>query len=199
MGDVGLAAMHRKARMPLWQNGALFHVANRYPRKHHAPKVDRLAGILKRGLVAPARCPDGLVRSDLNLLVTGCSVAYDQLVFLHSFGSASHIYTICERGRFAVFVDSTLPVLTPEDMGLDWVVLCQDEVYVRDGIAAGKVVSVAVHPEDADAVMRELSGEFQRLGIPLCDYDGTILWPPAGGGTTSAKRRHRGKRRAPLD
>jgi hypothetical protein len=167
-----------KKRQTLWQTGALFHATRRYPRKPDAPRVDRLAGILQRGLVAPACCPDGLVRSDLNLTVTGCGVPYESLIFLHRFGPVSFIYTICEPGRFAVFIDPALPVLTEDDMGPHWPVLCQDEVYVRHGVAAEKLTGVAVHPADADAILRDLLGEFQRLAIPMCDYAGNVLWAP---------------------
>ena len=84
---------------------------------------------------------------------------------------------LCEPGRFAVFVDPALPVLSPEDMGDHWVVLCQDEVYVRDGIAPKHLTALAIHPADADAILRELGGELQRLGLPLYDYDGNLLGP----------------------
>ncbi len=164
------------AKHVLWHTGCLFHVTSRYPRKRNAPRVDRLAGILQRGLVAPASCPHGLVVSDLSIVVTGMGVPYDRLVFLHQFGELSPIYTICNPGRFAVFVDPALPVLTQAAMGSNWVVLCQDEVYVRDGVVAQRLTAVAVHPADADAILGELQGEFQRLGIPLCDYDGNVLW-----------------------
>jgi hypothetical protein len=162
----------------LWQYGALFHVSTRYPRKHNVPKVDRLAGILRSGLVAPAQCQDGSVRSDLHVVVTGCRVPYDSVIFLHRFGFQSHLYTICDRGRFAVFVDPDIPVLTPEDMGPNWAVLCQDEVYVPDRIALEKLIGIAVHPADADSILSELLAEFRRLQIPLCDYDGNVLWAP---------------------
>lgn len=107
----------RKKLRRLWQAGDLFHVASRYPRQPNAPKVDRLAGILKSGLIAPARCQDGSVRSDLHIVVTGCCVPYDSLIFLHLFGRRSYLYTICDPGRFAVFVDPKLPVMKPEAMG----------------------------------------------------------------------------------
>jgi hypothetical protein len=162
----------------LWQSGNLFHVTRRQPRKPKGPPVDRLAGIMRMGLVAPAHCQDGSVRSDLNLMVTGCKVPYDSLVFLHRFGPVSYIYTICEPGRFAVFVDPALAVLTPEAMGADWVELCQDEVYVHERVAPERLTGVAVHPADASRVMDELLADFRRLAIPLYDYDGTVLWPP---------------------
>ena len=40
----------------LWQTGALFHATTRYPRKKSAPRTDRLAGILRKGILAPAHC-----------------------------------------------------------------------------------------------------------------------------------------------
>jgi hypothetical protein len=161
----------------LWQLGDLFHVSTRYPRRPDAPRIDRLAGILKRGLVAPAHCRDGLVRSELHLMVTGCSVPYNSLVFLHRFIDLSYIYTLCEPGRFSVFLEPTIPVLTPDAMGPHWVELCQDEVYVRDCVGPEKMIGVAVHPADADSVLQEFLGDFQRLQIPLYDYDGNVLWP----------------------
>jgi hypothetical protein len=169
-----------KAQRPSpWHTGALFHVATRYPRRRRAARVDRLAGILRNGLLAPASCPDGSVCSDLRLVVTGTPVPYDSLVFLHRFGPESYLYTLDEPGRFSVFVDPALPVMTPETMGAHWVVLCLDEVYVRDRIAPEDLTGIAVHPADADSVLRDLIADFRRLGIPLYGYDGNVLWEPA--------------------
>jgi hypothetical protein len=168
----------KEQRPSLWHLGALFHVTTRYPRKRRAGRVDRLAGILRNGLLAPASCPDGSVCSDLQLVVTGTPVPYDSLVFLHRFGPESFIYTIDDPGRFSVFVDPAIPVLTPEAMGANWVMLCQDEVYVRDRVAPQHLTGVAVHPEDADSVVGDFIADFRRLGIPLYDYDGNVLWEP---------------------
>jgi hypothetical protein len=134
--------------------------------------------MLRNGVLAPAYCPDGSVCSDLQLVVTGTAVPYDSLVFLHRFGPQSFLYTLGGPGRFSVFVDPTLPVLTPEAMGAGWVVLCQDEVYVRGRIAPEDLTGVAVHHADADSVVGDLIGDFRRLGIPLYDYDGNVLWEP---------------------
>jgi hypothetical protein len=163
----------------LWHTGALFHVSARYPRNPRAARVDRLAGILRKGLLAPASCQDGSVRSDLHLVVTGCAVPYESLVFLHRFGPESYIYTLDAPGRFAVFVDPAIAVLTQDAMGTNWVVLCQDEVYVRDRIGTEHLIRVAVHPADAEPVRRDFLADFQRLGISLYDYDGNVLWQPA--------------------
>ena len=62
----------------LWQPGALFHVASRYPRRAEAKRVDRLAGILRSGLIAPAHAPE--VCSDLHLEVRGTEIPYDSLI-----------------------------------------------------------------------------------------------------------------------
>jgi hypothetical protein len=105
-------------------------------------------------------------------------VPYDSLVFLHRFGPLSYLYTICEPGRFAVFIKPDIPVRTPGEMGPHWVELCQDEVYVPDGIGVDKLIGVAIHPADADSVLTELIDEFRRLELPLYDYDGSVLWPP---------------------
>ena len=141
-------------------------------------RVDRLAGILRNGLLSPGACQDGSVGSDLNLVVTGTAVPYNRLVFLHRFGPESYIYTVDEPGRFAVFVDPAFRVLTQEAMGANWVVLCQDEVYVQDRIAPEHLIHVAVHSADAESVRSELMGDFRRLGIPLHDFDGNVLWQP---------------------
>jgi hypothetical protein len=169
----------KEQRPSPWDPGALFHVSTRYSRKPHAAGVDRLAGILRNGLLAPAYCPDGSVCSDLHLVVTGTAVPYDSLVFLHRFGPQSFLYTFGGPGRFSVFVDPAIPVLTPEAMGAGWVVLCQDEVYVRGCIAPEDLTGVAVHHADADSVVGDLIADFRRLSIPLYDYDGNVLWEPA--------------------
>jgi hypothetical protein len=168
-----------KSRTALWHSGDLFHVSTRYPRNPRGAGVDRLAGILRNGLLAPAACQDGSVRSDLHLVVTGTAVPYDRLVFLHRFGPQSYIYTLNGRGRFAVFVDPAILVLTPEAMGANWAVLCQDEVYVLDRIAPEHLLGVAVHSADAESIRSDLTADFQRLGIPLYDFDGNVLWHPA--------------------
>jgi hypothetical protein len=165
-------------RPSLWRTGSLFHAFMRYPRDPTLPRVDRLAGILREGLIAPAHCRDGSVRSDLRLVVTGTEVPYDSLVFLHRFGPQSFIYTLGGPGRFMVFVNPALPVLTPEAMGDHWVVLCQDEVYVRERVAPEHLIGVAMHRADADSVMSDLLADFRRLRIPLHDYSGEILWEP---------------------
>jgi hypothetical protein len=162
----------------MWRTGDLFHAASRFPRRRDVPKVDRLAGILQSGLIAPARCPDGLVCSDLRIIVTGYDVPYDSLIFLHRVGPQSYFYIPCEPGRFAVLVDPRLPVLTPGDMGANWLLLCMDEVYVRDRIAVERIIGVAVHPAEADAVLEQFRAEFRRLAIPLYDFEGTVRWPP---------------------
>ena len=165
----------------LWQYGDLFHASARYPRKPKAKRVDRLAGILASGLLAPAQCRDGSVFSDLNITFTGSSVPYDSLVFLHRFSTLSYIYIPCEPGRFAVMVDPGIPVLTPESLAPNWVLLCQDEVYARDSVALEKLIGVAVHAADADAVLSEFIEDFRRLEIPLYDFEGTVMWPVLAG------------------
>src|SRR5262245_43507281 len=92
--DGRLGNRARNARLSLWQSGALFHAFARYPRNPGVPRADRLAGILRNGLLAPASCPDGSVRSDLHLVVTGTDMPYDSLVFLHRVGPQSWIYTM---------------------------------------------------------------------------------------------------------
>src|SRR5262245_26177555 len=103
--------MSDKAASP-WQMGALFHNFKRYPRKEGAPRVDRLAAILRNGILAPASCTDGSVCSDLNITVTGISVPYESIVFLHLFREVSWLYTMSEPGAFTVFVRPDFPVLT---------------------------------------------------------------------------------------
>jgi hypothetical protein len=161
-----------------WQDGALFHSASRYPRRADAKRVDRLALILRKGLIAPACCEDGSVCSDLRITVTGTDVPYDSLVFLHRFGPHSSLYTWGEPGRFMVFVDPAVPVLTPADMGARWVILCQDEVYVRDRIAPERLIGISVHAADASAILRDLQPDFECLRIPLCTFEGDVVWQP---------------------
>ena|SRR5438105_4973602 len=161
----------------LWKEGDLFHATYRYPRKHDVARIDRLAGILQRGLIAPACCSQGLVCSDLNIVATGFDFAYDSLVFLHRFGSRSWLYTVQQPGRFVVFVDPAVPVLTQQAMGKNWVVLCGDEVYVEDRIEPEQLIGLAVHPADADSVLSEFLNDLRRLALPMYDYEGNVLWP----------------------
>jgi hypothetical protein len=161
----------------LWQRGDLFHNSWRYPRKDGVPKIDRLARILQRGIVAPGACNDGSVFSDLNLVVAGSSVPYDSLVFLHRFDDRSWLYAISEPGRFTVFVDATLEVLTPADMGKHWAILSRDEVYVRHYVAVDKLIGLVVHPADADRVLADFQADFERLNMPVFLGDGTPVWP----------------------
>jgi len=167
----------RKRVSRIWRQGSLFHNFWRYPRNPAAPRIDRLAGILKQGIVAPASCRDGSVRSDLHIVMNGASIAYDRIVFLHKFGPRSGLYTMSEPGRLTAFVDPALTVLTPQDMGRRWVILCQDEVYVREQVAVEHLTGIAVHPADAPSVLAEFLEDFQRVGIPLYLHDGTGVWP----------------------
>lgn len=169
----------RKRLRDLWQAGDLFHVFSRYPRRRGAKKVDRLAGILNNGLLAPASCKDGSVVCDLQIVVTGSSVPYDSVIFLHRFGPDSSIYTMIDPGRIVIFVDPTTPFSTPEDMGPYWAILSGDEVYVQDRIAVERLIGFAVHSADADSVLEKHRSDFERLGIPLYLVDGTAVWPTA--------------------
>jgi hypothetical protein len=176
--DRGPKSLSAKDFQSLWHLGALFHVSSRHPRKRNAAKIDRLASILSNGLLAPASCPDGSVCSDLNIVVTGSAIPYDHLVFLHRFGPESAIYTMCDPGRFMVFVDPAIPSLTPESMGQNWCVLCQDEVYVKDRVPVESLIGVIVHPVDADSVMNDCLADLRRAAIPLYDSEGRVLWQP---------------------
>ena len=168
----------RPVKHKVWRDGALFHNVSRYPRRPDVRHSDRLAGILKNGLVAPGLCKDGSVSSDLRLTVTGTAIPYTSLVFLHRYGPQSSIYTIYEPGRFVVFVDPSIPVITQEEMGEPWPILCMDEVYVRERVTIEQITGIAVHEADADAVRTQFAAEFERLGITLYLLNGTVLWPP---------------------
>src|SRR5947209_3665872 len=63
ISNQAVEAQARQKVRKLWQHGDLFHMCTRYPRKAKAPRVDRLAGILRGGLIAPACCRDGSVFS----------------------------------------------------------------------------------------------------------------------------------------
>jgi hypothetical protein len=162
----------------LWQMGALFHNTARFPHRPERSQTDRLAGILRHGLLAPAASADGSVCSDLNITVINAAEAYDNLVFLHCYGEKSWLYTISMPGHFTVFLDPALPVITPEDLAPHWAKLSQDEVYVRERVPLDKFLGIAVHEADADAILAEFQSEFERTGIPLYLHDGeTRLWP----------------------
>lgn len=165
----------RPRRASLWHMGCLFHVSHRYPYRAGANRVDRLAGILQHGLVAPGCCMDGSVRSDLLIQADGLVPPYDSLVFLHRYGKQSWLYTVAEPGRFFVFIDPEFPVLTQADMGRAWPVLCQDEVYVRERVPLQHLIGVVVHEADVETIVRDLSSHFLRSGIPLYDLDGAPL------------------------
>jgi hypothetical protein len=169
---------HSRIRQ-LWQPGDLFHNFSRFPERPDIPRVDRLARILTKGLVAPASCDDGSVRSDLNIAVIGAPVPYDSLVFLHRFGQKSGIYLLPRPGHFTVLVEPSVPVLTPQDMGPNWVIACRDEVYVRDRIAPEYLCGLVVHPADVDGVLKDFLPKLGALGIPVYLMDGTVIWPSA--------------------
>jgi hypothetical protein len=172
----GAARAKAKVRK-LWQMDSLFHVFSRYPRRPQARRVDRLAGILKSGLVAPGLCEDGSVFSDLNIIMKGSAIGYDKLVFLHRYDKRSYIYTIFDPSRYVVFVDPDVGVLTQEDMGQNWCILCLDEVYVRDQVPADKIIGIAADPSVVEEVRDQFLEDFQRLAIPLYTYEGDVVWP----------------------
>jgi hypothetical protein len=74
---------------------------------------------------------------------------------------------------------SRVPVLTPQDMGKNWMMACRDEVYVRDRIAPQYLSGLVVHPADVDRVLKKFLPNLSALGIPVYLMDGTVLWPTA--------------------
>jgi hypothetical protein len=161
----------------LWQAGELFHNFARFSHRPEMKKVDRLALILENGLVAPASCNDGTVRSDLNINVIGAPVPYDSLVFLHRFKEISGLYLWSRPDHFTVLVEQSVPFLTPKDMGKHWAMLSQDEVYVRDRIAPEHLSGLVVDHADVEEVMKKFLPRLQALGMPVYLMDGTVLWP----------------------
>ena len=162
----------------LWQMGALFHNTARFSQRRDRPQVDRLASILRQGLVAPAASTDGAAFSDLNIVAEGFAEAYDKLVFLHRYGEQSWLYTFSLPGHLTVFLDPATPVITPADLAPRWVKLSQDEVYVREHVPLERFIGMAVHPDDAEAILAEFRLEFERLNLPLYLHDGkTLIWP----------------------
>lgn len=170
-------AAAREKIKPLWEMGDLFHAFYRYPQREDLPRVDRLAGILKKGLIAPAACDDGTVVSDLRLTVMGVSIPYDSLVFVHRFARMSGLYTMEIPGRMIVLIHPKSRYLTPQEMGPHWVMLSQSEVYVRDRLPVENLTGLVVHPADVEQVMVEFLPDLKRLAIPLYLYDGTVVWP----------------------
>ena len=47
--------------------------------------------------------------------------------------------------------------------------------YVRDRVPPESLIAVAVHRMDADLVLSDFLADFQRLDIPLYDYEGELL------------------------
>ncbi len=177
--ELAAESLARSRVKKLWQLGDLFHNFSRFPRRGDRPKVDRLARILTNGLVAPASCDDGSVRSDLNIVVIGAPVPYDSLVFLHRFGQKSGIYLSSRPGHFTVLVEPSVPVLTPQDMGTNWMIACMDEVYVRDRIAPEYLSGLVVDPTDVDGVLKDFLPKLGALGVPVYLMDSTVIWPSA--------------------
>lgn len=101
------------------------------------------------------------------------------LPLLRQQGESSGNYTWITPGRSIVFVEPDLPVITQADMGKKWLVLCRDEVYVRERVAVEKLIALVVHNEDAESVPSESLPELQRLEIPLYLCDGTVVWSTA--------------------
>ena len=163
----------------LWQTGELFHNFARSSHRPELKKVDRLARILANGLVAPASCEDGSVRSDLNITVIGAPVPYDSLVFLHRFGPRSGLYLWSRPEHFTVLVEPSVPFLTPQDMGKSWAVMSGDEVYVRDRIAPERLSGLVVDHADVEEVMKNFLPMLRALGMPVYLMQGTVLWPSA--------------------
>jgi hypothetical protein len=162
----------------LWQPGMLFHLFSRYPRRPGAARIDRLAAVLKRGLIPPALDAQGTVISDWRLQVTGSSRPYDSFVFLHEFGDDSILYLPQSSDTICCFVDRSAPIVRPEALLPDWDMLCRDEVYADSIISPQQLIGIAVDPEVVQAVYEELATEFHRLALPLYDFSGSVYWPP---------------------
>lgn len=170
-------ALARARVKKLWRTGELFHNFARYSHRPEMKKVDRLARILESGLVAPASCNDGTVRSDLNITVIGAPVPYDSLVFLHRFREISGLYLWSRPEHFTVLVEPNVPFLTPQDMGKHWAMLSQDEVYVRDRIAPEQLRGLVVDHADVEEVLKKFLPRLRALSMPVYLMDGTALWP----------------------
>jgi len=119
----------------LWHSGALFPCVQALSPRN--PRVAVSIGLQAfYGTDCSRRPPARMVPS---VRISICSNRYR--CALRPIGLSSSLWPsvlhlhLDEPGRFVVFVDPAILVLTPEAMGANWVVLCQDEVYVQDRIA----------------------------------------------------------------
>ena len=164
----------------LWQPGSLFHNFSRYPERVDVPRVDRLALVLEQELVAPSTSKDGAVTQNISIMVHGSSVAYDSLVFVHRLNEHSGLYLNSRPGHFTVLLEPSLAVLAPEDMGPNWPVMCDDEVYVRNPIEPHHFRGLVIHPAGAAEVLSTFLPKLEARALPVCTLDGAVLWPFPG-------------------
>jgi len=152
----------------IWQDGTLFHLARRWAELEDGSRLDRLAGILEQGLVAPSYDPNNRILSDINIVVEGSERPYDSVVYLHRFDSGiSARYVSPGIDTICIFVDPVLPILEPSDMGYAWPILCPDEIYVPGKVDLDRITGVAVSEDMADGVQTEFGPRLTELSIPL--------------------------------
>jgi len=169
------AALKKAGR--IWSEGNLFHVFKRWAVKKDGQRIDRLPEIFKRGLIPPLLDGESKVTSDIRFEVKGTSQPYHSVVFLHRFDqNISYLYIPHSPESLCVFIDRKFPVLTIEQMG-DWPKCSIDEVYSTKIIPPERFIGLAVPDRVAKDIHEEFKGEFYRLGIPLYDLSGKLIWP----------------------
>jgi hypothetical protein len=161
--------------MELWKHGNLFFNTSRFPIKNGYEHIDRLAEILKNGLIPPSLDTKGKVISDLNIEATGFENNYNSVIFLHLFGDNSYRYIPFVENKICFFVDPKTKFKTNSDM--HWPLLCSDEVYVPRIIKPRELIGVAVAPNALKSVYGQFYRDLKRLGLPLYDFTGKAFWP----------------------
>lgn len=166
----------RSRVMQLWKPGNLFFNTSRYSRKKGYEHIDRLAEILRKGLIPPALDMEGTVVSDLNITVIGAKYNYSEVVFLHLFGDNSYLYIPFQDDKLCFFVDPETKFIT-NGADIRWPLLCIDEVYVPRIIEPKELIGIAVAPNTLKDVYNQFHQDFKRLSLPLYDFSGKVFWP----------------------
>ena len=172
-GDGEMLARSRV--MELWKPGDLFHNFSRYSK--HPPWTDRLPSILRNGLIPPALDSSGLVVTDVGDKVMGADYKYDELIFLHQFGTDSEKYIPNRRETITCLINPHVPYLTKGDMGRKWKTWSDDEVYVPRIIEPEEFIGFAVDERELKKIFDEFGNDFKQLGLPLYNFDGEVFWP----------------------
>ncbi len=160
-----------------YKTGVLCHSFNRYCSNLSKARIDRLEGILKRGIIAPNYDDSGEVVQNGNNSIIGAKDSCQDVVFVHRFDR--YATGIFSNGQTVVLIlDEKLEVLDPKDMGPGWLAGSQSEVYVRNFIPPERIKAVIFASGMIEDTVKKHKPRLKELGITVYCSNGECYWSP---------------------